>query len=120
MKNFGIMLYVDNVNTEKDFWSAVGFNIINESDMMGFPMFEMKSHPESTTTFTVFDKEFIRQNSPEVVDNQPSIMFDTDDLEGFHALVKNATEICNDIQEVPFKHFNFATPNGSYYAVREV
>lgn len=120
MKNFGIMLYVDDVQAEKAFWSAIGFLIQNESEIMGYETFEMKSHPDSTCTFTVYDKQFIRENSPEVVDMQLSILFDSEDLDGLHERVSKAAKIVNPIQDVPFRHFNFATPNGSYYAVRAV
>ncbi len=120
MKNFGIMLYVDDVQAEKEFWAAAGFLIQNESEIMGYATFDMKSHKESTCTFTVYDKQFIRENSPEVVDMQPSILFDCENLESLHEKISKATKIVNPITDVPFRHFNFATPNGCYYAVREV
>ena len=66
------MLYVDDVAAEKAFWSAAGFVILSESEMMGFETFDMKPHADSSTTFTVYAKEFIRQVSPEVIDMQPS------------------------------------------------
>ena len=59
--NTGIMLYVDDVAAEKDFWSAIGFIISNEAEMMGFASFDMKPHTNSTTVFTVYAKEFIKQ-----------------------------------------------------------
>ncbi|MBF0845219.1 glyoxalase, partial [Streptococcus danieliae] len=41
-KDFGLMLYVADVAAEKVFWSAAGFVIISESEMMGFDTFDMK------------------------------------------------------------------------------
>ena len=62
-KNLGVMLYVNDVAAEKVFWEAVGFDIVAESEVMGFETFDMKSHADSTATFTVYAKEFIRQLS---------------------------------------------------------
>ena len=63
-KNTGIMLYVDDVAAERDFCSAIGFEVFNQSEIMGFETFEMKPHTDSTLTFTVYAKDFIRQVSP--------------------------------------------------------
>lgn len=117
-KNMGVMLYVEDVAAEKDFWQAIGFVIVAESEMMGFDTFDMKPHADSTTTITVFAKEFIRQVSPEVIDLQPSILFESDDIEALHAKVVAQTDTASAINEQPFKNFNFASPSGQYYAVK--
>lgn len=119
-KNFGLMLYVDDVATEKNFWLALGFVIIAEQEMLGYDSFEMKNHADSNVTITVYDKAFIQQVSPEVVNNQPSLLFETDDLETLHAKVVALTDTASPINQEPFKNFNFASPIGQYYAVREV
>jgi len=75
-QNTGIMLYVDDVAMERDFWSAIGFEVFNQAEIMGFKNFEMKPHADSTLTFTVYVKDFIRQVSPEVVDMKPSLLFE--------------------------------------------
>lgn len=115
-----IMLYVADVPAEKDFWQAIGFSITGEQEMAGYPSFDMTSGPDSPLTFSVLSKDFVKAFSPEVADHQPSILFQTDDLEGLHAKVKAHAPVCNDIVDVPFKHFNFASPSGEYYAVQEV
>lgn len=38
-----IMLYVHNPEEEKIFWKAIGFEIFNEIDVMGYHQFNMKS-----------------------------------------------------------------------------
>ncbi len=75
-KETGIMLYVDRVAAEKEFWSSIGFVIFNESEMMDYETFDMKPHRDSTLTFTLYANEFIRQVSPEVIDMKPSILFE--------------------------------------------
>lgn len=119
-KNLGLMLYVGDVAKEKEFWKGIGFEIISETEMMGYEMFEMKSHIDSTLTITVFNKEFIKQVSPEVADNQPSVLFESDDLEDLHKKVTALTDTASEIVEMPFKTFNFASPSGQYFAVKEV
>ncbi len=117
-KNLGVMLYVDDVAAEKVFWKAVGFDIVAESEVMGFETFDMKPHADSTATFTVYAKEFIRQVSPEVIDMQPSILFETEDIEGLQARIAGLTDTCSPVNAEPFPNFNFASPNGQYYAVK--
>lgn len=113
-----IMLYVDDVAKEKAFWNAIGFNIITSSEMMGFETFDMTQHEESSIILTVFDKEFIRQFSPEVLNNVPSILFETDDIYALHEKVAAHTNTCSPVQSEPFLTFNFASPSGIYFAVK--
>ena len=40
-KEFGLMLYVEDVAAEKAFWKAAGFTILNEAEMMGFDTLDM-------------------------------------------------------------------------------
>lgn len=117
-KEFGLMLYVDDVSAEKAFWSAAGFTILNESEMMGFETFDMKPHPESTTTITVYANAFIRQVSPEVIDMKPSILFESDDIHTLQAKIAKLTDTCSPVNEEPFPNFNFASPSGLYFAVK--
>ena len=119
-KNTGIMLYVDDVAVERDFWSAIGFEITNQSEIMGFESFEMKPNIDSTLTFTVYAKEFIRQVSPEVVEMKPSLLFESADLHALHMRVAAVTDTTSPINTQPFPNFNFANPSGHYFAVRGI
>ncbi|HFR3342853.1 glyoxalase [Streptococcus sp. A34] len=119
-KELGLMLYVDDVAAEKSFWSAAGFVIENEAEMMGFETFDMKSHADATTTITVYAKEFIAQVSPEVLDNVPSVLFETSDIAGLQECIAGLTDTCSPVNEQPFPNFNFACPSGIYFAVKGV
>lgn len=114
----GVMLYVEDVAKEKEFWSAIGFEIVSEMEMMGYASFEMKPSKDSNLTLTVFAKEFIRQVSPEVADHVPSILFESADLAALHAKVTAVTDTASPIQQEPFPNFNFACPSGLYFAVK--
>lgn len=117
-KEMGLMLYVDDVAAEKAFWSAAGFEIVSEDEMMGFETFDMKSHPEATTLITVFAKEFIRQVSPEVIDHVPSVLFETADIVKLQETIAGLTDTCSPVNQEPFPNFNFASPSGLYFAVK--
>lgn len=116
----GIMLYVDDVIAEKEFWAAIGFSIQNETEMMGYESFEMKPHKDSSTVFTVYDKEFIKQVSPQVIDHVPSVLFEAKEIENLQERVAGLTDTAGDVQTDPFPNFNFASPSGIYFAVRGV
>ncbi len=98
-QNTGIMLYVDDVAMERDFLSAIGFEVFNQSEIMGFETFEMKPHTDSTLTFTVYAKDFIRQVSPEVVDMKPSLLFES---AGLHQRLAAVTDTTSSINTQPF------------------
>lgn len=117
-KQLGLMLYVDDVAAEKDFWQAVGFIIESEEDTQGYGQFSMRPHPDSSLVFTVFDKAFIQKVSPEVVDQVPSVLFESDDILTLHARIASLTGTCSPIEEQPFKNFQFASPSGIYFAVK--
>lgn len=86
--------------------------------MMGYETFEMIAHADSTVVFTIFAKAFIEKVSPEVLNNVPSVLFETQDIEALHARVSQQTNTASQINEQPFKNFNFASPSGIYFAVK--
>lgn len=119
-KEVSLMLYVDDVAAEKAFWQAVGFQIVAQSEMMGFDTFDMKPNADATVTVTVFAKTFIAQVSPEVLDNVPSLLFEVTDIKSVHERISELTDTCSPIAELPFKTFHFASPSGLYFAVKGV
>lgn len=119
-KELGLMLYVDDVVAEKAFWQAAGFIIVSESQVMDFETFDMKNHEQATATITVYDKAFIKQVSPEVVDHIPSLLFESDAIEKLHEHISGLTDTCSPLNQEPFLNFNFASPSGLYFAVKGV
>ena len=43
-QNTGIMLYVDDVAVERDFWAVFGFEIVIHSGILGFETFEIRHY----------------------------------------------------------------------------
>lgn len=119
-KEVGIMLYVDDVDSERDFWQTIGCKIESETETMGYPSFKMRPTADSSALFTIYAKDFIRQVSPEVVDNQPSLLFESEELLMLHAKISAVTDKVGPIQTEPFPSFNFASPSGHYYVVKGV
>lgn len=120
--NFQVMLFADDVMAERDFWQAIGWTISREEEAAGYPYIDLKPNEDTNMFFTIVSKEFMQTHTPhpEVADWQPSILFQTTDIEGLQALVAKHAPVCNPISEVPFRHFNFASPSGHYYAVQAI
>ncbi|MCW0927781.1 MULTISPECIES: VOC family protein [Weissella] len=70
-----VMLYVSDVNREADFWVSLGFVERDRQDMGETEMVQVAPSEDGAFALNIFDREFIKENSPEVVDNVPSIMF---------------------------------------------
>ncbi|MBM7636757.1 glyoxalase [Streptococcus saliviloxodontae] len=119
-KKTAIMLYVDDVAKEREFWSAIGFQVSPSTEMMGFESFDMSPQEGSDLTFTVYAKDFIRQVSPEVVDMAPSVLFETSDIDALQARVAEVTDTVSPVNQEPFPNFNFANPSDHYFAVKGV
>lgn len=115
----GVMLYVTDVAAERVFWETIGFEVGEMTELSGYGSFSMKPHANSSLLLTVYDKTFIQQVSPEVADHVPSILFEATDLEALHEKVGAVTDTLSPIQDLPFRHFNFASPSGFYVAVKE-
>ena len=118
-KNTSVMLYVDDLATECAFWRAIGFQIIIDECDGPVPYFAMKTAPEDTLTLIVYDRDFIKKASPEVVDNQPSMLFEVADLQATYQLIKKVSDLVSPINNEPFPNFAFQSPAGNFYAVKE-
>lgn len=57
--------------------------------------------------------------SPEVADFQPSVLFETEDITKLHERISGLADNISPITSAPFVSFNFASPSGIYFAVRE-
>lgn len=117
--NFKTMIYVADVAAEKDFWTKMGFVIVKEEDILDFPTFEMKISPDSQTSFVVYSTAFIEKYSPDLLKNQPNLLFFTDNIEMVYQLVSLISPLVSNLNQLPYKNFSFESPNGQFYTVRE-
>ncbi|RZI49458.1 VOC family protein [Lactococcus kimchii] len=113
-------LYVQNVKTEGEFFKTIGF----------VEMARQKNGETETLIFAptaagnarlqIWDIEFIRQVSPEVAEQKPSILFEVSDIQDWHEKVVAQGGFTSDLQEMGGKlTFNFQSPNGLYFAFME-
>lgn len=113
-----IMLYVEDVPKSVAFWQSLGFEVIDEQTADGTSVVELAPSSESDARFVLYDKGFIEAHSPEVVLNSPSIMFFSEDITTLYKqLLDTNVEVGDLIQMEERMVFNFADPDGNYFAV---
>lgn len=117
--DFRIMLYTDDIELEKAFWESIGFIIEKETDVLGYPSFDMKVSQDSNCGFTVYPMDFIKTYSPDLATNQPNLLFTSSDIDNLYQKVAQYTDAISDLNTVPYKNFNFMAPSGQFYTVRE-
>lgn len=115
-----LMLYVKNVKKSVDFWQEIGFSIISQEEIDGSLTAEIKPSKDSDVTITLYDLAFILENSPEVATNSPSILFQSDEIENLYHKLKAVGYSVGELIQLPSGLvFNFADPDGNYFAVQE-
>ncbi len=113
-----IMLYVDDVEKNAAFWTAVGFNEKERQEMDGTLIVEVASTKEAPASLVLYDRAFIEQHSPEVVGNSPSLMFYSQDVFGLYKKMQDLEVTLGDLVRIGEEYvFNFADPDGNYFAV---
>lgn len=116
-----IMLYVDDVQKAVAFWQALDFVIVEEQTVDGTRVVEIAAAKDAKAHFVLYDREFIESNSPEVATNSPSLMFFSQDI---YRLYKKIGELDVPLGEMISlgnrEVFNFADPDGNYFAVSSI
>lgn len=111
-----IMLYVDDVARISRFWQdQLGATVGAKTEMPDHSQqVVLKIAPE--VELALFAKSFIRTYSPEVSDNQPSLMFfvSRDRFAVLHQRLALGTDV---MQMNDGTSFNFADPEGNYFGV---
>ena len=113
-----VMLYVTDVDREAKFWQSVGFVERDRQDMGATEMVQMAPSEDGAFAFNIFDLAFIKENSPEVADNVPSVMLYSDDIETLYEKMQSLGIETGELVEMGLqKVFNFANPDGLYFGV---
>jgi len=114
-----IMLYVNNQDEARDFWTEkLGFQVIAEEDNdQGMRWIEI-APPGADTTIVLQNKEFVAKMSPELNLGTPSLMFYTENADQLYEDLKNKNVKVGDIMDIPTgRVFNFADNEENYFAV---
>jgi len=117
-----IMLYVNNQNEAKEFWTEkVGFSVISEQDNgQGMKWIEISPTEEAETKIILHNKELIAKMQPELNLGTPSLMFFSKDIDKLYNDLLNKNVIVGEMVNMPSgKVFNFADNENNYFAVME-
>ncbi|SJZ42352.1 VOC family protein [Anaerorhabdus furcosa] len=109
-----IMLYGNDIDKLSEFWKfAFNAEIIETNELPdGFTNKVLSLSP--TIEISLFNKEFIKKYSPEVIDAVPSLMLYTNEFDELHQRIKTAS-MTMEIDGHP--SFNFSDPEGNYFVV---
>ncbi|WP_150285248.1 VOC family protein [Rummeliibacillus sp. TYF-LIM-RU47] len=117
-----IMLYVDDQDKAKEFWTEkVGFSVIAEEDNgQGMRWIEIAPNKEAETSIILHNKELIATISPELHLGTPSLMFFSNNFDGLYNDLSNKHVTVGEIVNMPSgRVFNFADSENNYFAVME-
>lgn len=115
-----IMLYVDNQDTAKEFWTEkLGFTVISEGSSQGIRWIEV-APAHAGTSLVLHDKKAIAKMEPELNLGTPSLMFYSKNLDKLYTDLKNSNVTLGAIVNTPSgRVFNFADSENNYFAVME-
>ena len=117
-----IMLYVNNQDEAREFWTQkVGFSVISEEDNgQGMRWIEIAPNKEAGTSIVIHSKEFIAKMSPELNLGTPSLMFFSKNFDNLYSDLSNKKVTVGEIVNMPSgRVFNFADSENNYFAVME-
>ncbi|EOH72288.1 VOC family protein [Enterococcus malodoratus] len=120
LKGIEIMLYVDDVAGSAAFWQeGLGGKIVSQQTMPDESL-QVTVELFDSVQMVLFDRNFIKRVSPEVVDNFPSLLLKVSDLEQYHEQLQKLSPKVNPIMEQGGKRlFNFADPENNYFVLSE-
>ncbi|WP_002146862.1 VOC family protein [Bacillus cereus] len=117
-----IMLYVNNQDEVKKFWTEkVGFIVISEEDNgQGMRWIEIAPTKEAETSIILHNKELIAKMQPELNLGTPSLMFFSKEFDRLYSDLVNKNVTVGEIVTMPTgRIFNFADSENNYFAVME-
>lgn len=110
-----VMLYVSNLEQEAAFWQEIGFV---ERDRQEDVMVQVAPNDESGFALNLFSLAFIQENTPEVANNVPSIMFHSDEIDDLYAKMQAASVEVGELVEMGLqKVFSFNNTDGLSFTV---
>ncbi|MDT8718466.1 VOC family protein [Clostridium sp. 19966] len=117
-----IMLYVNNQDEAKKFWTEqVGFSVISEEDNgEGIRWIEIAPTKQAETSIVLHNKGLIAKMQPELNLGTPSLLFFSKEFDKLYSNLLNKKVTVGDIVNMPSgRVFNFADSENNYFAVME-
>ncbi len=115
-----VMLYVDDVDKVKAFWTeTLEFVVVSETPLAeDYVAVEVSPTKDAETSLTIMAKEFIEKYSPEVNLGTPSLMFKEKNFDALYSKLNDLGLTGHDIVEMNGQCvFNFQDGQGNYFAV---
>ncbi|OTP12570.1 glyoxalase [Enterococcus sp. 10A9_DIV0425] len=113
-----IMMYVDDVEKNAAFWQAVGFSELDRQEIDGTLVIEVAPSSQASSSLVLYDRKFIEQHSPETAGSSPSLMFYSEEIFDLYKLMQKQKVVLGDLVQLGEEYvFNFADPDGNYFAV---
>ncbi|MGG0668578.1 VOC family protein [Lederbergia citrisecunda] len=117
-----IMLYVNNQDEAKQFWTEkIGFTVISEEDNgQGMRWIEIAPTAQAETSIVLHNKELIAKLQPELNLQTPSLLLFTENLDALYEELKSKQVKVGELVTMPTgRVFNFADNEDNYFAVLE-
>ncbi|MFC5601868.1 VOC family protein [Sporosarcina koreensis] len=117
-----IMLYVDNQDESKEFWTEkVGFTVVGEEDNgQGMKWIEIAPTAHAETSIVLHNKKLIAEMQPELNLGTPSLLLFTENLDALYEDLKSKKVKVGELVTMPTgRVFNFADNEDNYFAVLE-
>lgn len=117
-----IMLYVNNQDEAKSFWTEkVGFVVVSEQDNgQGMRWIEIAPTSEAETSIVLHNKELIAKMQPELNLQPPSLLLFTENLDSLYEELQSKQVKVGELVTMPTgRVFNFADNEDNYFAVLE-
>ncbi|MDT2810653.1 VOC family protein [Enterococcus asini] len=113
-----VMLYVADVAAAGAFWESLGFVILEESEADGTLVLEIAPSTESNLHLVLYDLNYVQSHSPEVNIAAPSILFTATDVLDLYQRMQVLNVTLGELVQLGEQLiFNFADPEGNYFAV---
>ena len=114
-----VMLYMDDLETAKEFWlKKVGFLLYEDRETNGMRRIEIAPTVDAQTRLVLLDKHLITQISPELNLDSPSLLFETADIQALYKLLRTSNVQVGELITSPFGHtFDFCDEEQNYFAV---
>lgn len=115
-----VMLYVDNQEQAKSFWTEkMGFVVLADENK-GMRAITIAPTEEAQTSIVLHDKQAIAKMQPELNLNTPSLLFYSNQLDELYEKLKSLNVTVGEMVTMPFgKVFNFADDEENYFAIVE-
>ncbi|GAE31972.1 VOC family protein [Halalkalibacter hemicellulosilyticus] len=116
-----VMLYVNNQDEAKGFWTEkVGFSVISEENNGEMRWIEIAPTKGAETSIVLHNMELVAKMSPELNLGTPSLMFFSENIDELYTDLSNKNIKVGEIVNMPSgRVFNFADNEENYFAVME-